>query len=95
MSDPTLTGTDTVADTPDGGAVAAGAPERGPHMAGFDTGAFTCPRCGSTVAEEFYGPCTRCIRDLRAAYAGEAREVEAVAYEPKMNVTPNAVALKD
>ena len=25
----------------------------------------------------------------------EARDVEAAAYEPKMNVTPNAVALKD
>ncbi len=28
-------------------------------------------------------------------YAGRARSVEAAAYEPKMNVTPNAVALKD
>jgi hypothetical protein len=29
------------------------------------------------------------------AYAGGAREVATEAYEPKMNVTPNAVALKD
>ena len=28
-------------------------------------------------------------------YAGRARAVEAEAYDPKMNVTPNAVALKD
>jgi hypothetical protein len=27
--------------------------------------------------------------------AGEARDVEQGAYVPKMNVTPNAVALKD
>ena len=27
--------------------------------------------------------------------AGEAKAVEAEAYEPKMNVTPNAVASKD
>ena len=33
--------------------------------------------------------------ELRAAYAGERREVAAAAYEPKMNVTPNAVAQKD
>jgi hypothetical protein len=32
---------------------------------------------------------------LRAQVAGEARAVEAGGYEPKMNVTPNAVALKD
>jgi hypothetical protein len=28
-------------------------------------------------------------------YAGEARHVEVAEYVPKMNVTPNAVALKD
>jgi hypothetical protein len=55
----------------------------------------TCPRCQSTSTAAFYGPCERCRAELRAAYAGEARDVEAVAYEPKMNVTPNAVALKD
>ena len=31
----------------------------------------------------------------RATIGGDAREVDAVEYEPKMNVTPNAVALKD
>lgn len=55
----------------------------------------TCPRCGLAASVGFYGPCDRCRGDLRAAYAGEARAVEAAAYEPKMNVTPNAVALKD
>jgi hypothetical protein len=29
------------------------------------------------------------------ALGGERREVERVDYEPKMNVTPNAVAVKD
>ena len=56
---------------------------------------FPCPRCGSVVAEEFYGPCCSCRDDLRAAFRREARQVEVAEYEPKMNVTPNAVALKD
>jgi hypothetical protein len=55
----------------------------------------TCPRCGAEVAARFYGPCGTCHEDLRAKFAGEARTVEVAAYEPKMNVTPNAVALKD
>lgn len=56
---------------------------------------FDCPRCSSGVSEEFYGPCTTCRADLGAKFAGGERSVEAAAYEPKMNVTPNAVALKD
>ncbi|HEY8547307.1 MAG TPA: hypothetical protein VIL36_19735 [Acidimicrobiales bacterium] len=55
----------------------------------------TCPRCGHEVSERFYGPCSVCRTALRAAHSGEARDVEVAAYEPKMNVTPNAVALKD
>jgi hypothetical protein len=47
------------------------------------------------VAERFYGPCGACRDTLRAELAGEARAAEAQGYEPKMNVTPNAVALKD
>jgi hypothetical protein len=31
---------------------------------------------------------------LGATITGRAREVEVAAYEPKVNVTPNAVALK-
>ena len=54
-----------------------------------------CPRCGQTSDERFYGPCATCRHELRATVGGEAREVEAAEYAPKMNVTPNAVALKD
>lgn len=57
---------------------------------------FDCPRCGSAVDLELYGPCDTCRSDLRARFAGEARtDVVAEAYEPKMNVTPNAVAVKE
>jgi len=54
-----------------------------------------CPRCGSTASVRFYGPCGTCSGELREKFAREARVVEVEAYEPKMNVTPNAVALKD
>ena len=56
---------------------------------------FACPRCHDDVDEQLYGPCGPCRLALRAAFAGEAREVVAGDYEPKMNVTPNAVATKD
>jgi hypothetical protein len=56
---------------------------------------FVCPRCGHQAAARFYGPCDGCRSALRAELAGEARTVEREAYEPKMNVTPNAVAVKD
>jgi hypothetical protein len=56
---------------------------------------FSCPRCQTEVTEGWYGPCTGCRGELRGAYAGLARDVEQAAYEPKMNVTPNAVATKD
>ena len=56
---------------------------------------YECPRCYTAVDERFYGPCTACREDLRATQGNEAQVVEAAAYEPKMNVTPNAVALKD
>jgi hypothetical protein len=55
----------------------------------------TCPRCSKPVDEEYYGPCASCRAELRATLGGEARDVEAVEYEPKMNVTPNAVASKE
>jgi hypothetical protein len=47
------------------------------------------------VSEVLYGPCTACRTELRATLGSAAREVETADYEPKMNVTPNAVALKD
>jgi hypothetical protein len=57
--------------------------------------AYDCPRCAAPVTERFYGPCTTCRQQLRFAFAAEARDVQAEAYEPKMNVTPNAVATKE
>jgi hypothetical protein len=43
----------------------------------------------------FYGPCDDCRDELRASLGTEARHIEVEAYEPKMNVTPNAVATKE
>ena len=56
---------------------------------------FSCPRCDRSVSDDFYGPCESCRVELRAVFAREGRVVELAEYEPKMNVTPNAVALKD
>jgi hypothetical protein len=56
---------------------------------------FTCPRCNTAVEARFYGPCDDCRTQLRDAFRREGRTVEVAEYEPKMNVTPNAVALKD
>ena len=55
----------------------------------------TCPRCGAEADERFYGPCAACRTELRAKFLSDGRVVEVAEYEPKMNVTPNAVALKD
>ncbi len=57
--------------------------------------ALPCPRCGRPADERFYGPCGSCREDLRASIGGPPRDVVTADYEPKMNVTPNAVALKD
>ena len=56
-----------------------------------------CPRCkGDLSNNEFYGVCDTCAAELRSTYDGQGRgDVEAVEYEPKMNVTPNAVASKE
>jgi hypothetical protein len=56
---------------------------------------FTCPRCEDAATAPFYGPCGSCRDDLRRSLGGGTRVVEDIAYEPKMHVTPNAVALKD
>ena len=56
---------------------------------------FACPRCHAPVAETFYGPCAACREALVASSGGEARDIEVAAYEPKRNVTPNAVASKE
>ncbi len=55
----------------------------------------TCLRCGAPARLRFRGPCAACAQELHAKYEGVARDVEAAEYVPKMNVTPNAVALKD
>jgi hypothetical protein len=56
---------------------------------------FDCPRCQTSTNDDFYGPCPTCRGDLIAKFASDGRVVELAEYEPKMNVTPNAVALKD
>ena len=56
---------------------------------------FVCPRCQTAVDEVLYGPCDTCRTALRDQYRGEGRVIAIAEYEPKMNVTPNAVALKD
>ena len=56
---------------------------------------YTCPRCQMAVDETYYGPCDTCRGQLRDQFRSEGRVVELAEYEPKMNVTPNAVALKD
>jgi hypothetical protein len=67
-------------------------------MGAVETGAvdtFNCPRCGREVTERFYGPCAPCRDTLRTAYRSAGKVVHLADYVPKMNVTPNAVALKD
>ena len=56
---------------------------------------FSCPRCAREVQEALYGPCSSCRTTLRALISAEAREAAQADYEPKMNVTPNAVASKE
>jgi len=75
--------------SPDASADASGTPTPGEPLS------FECPRCQDAVDEMFYGPCKSCRDALRAAYDSVARDIVADAYEPKMNVTPNAVASKE
>ena len=60
-----------------------------------ETHEYACPRCATAVVERFYGPCSTCRDQLRQTLRRESRDVEVPEYEPKMNVTPNAVATKD
>jgi hypothetical protein len=53
-----------------------------------------CMRCHRTAPMRFYGLCTSCREELHTIFDREARVIEVPEYEPKMNVTPNAVALK-
>jgi len=61
----------------------------------FDLSSFPCPRCSMAMSAATYGPCEACVRELQATQQGEGGSGEAAAYEPKMNVTPNAVAMKE
>ena len=63
--------------------------------ASFPPEAMPCLRCGAETMLRFAGPCPACAQELRATFHGEARLVEGDVYVPKMNVTPNAVAVKD
>jgi hypothetical protein len=54
-----------------------------------------CLRCRRIAPMRFAGLCESCRDELHATYRGVGRAVEVADYEPKMNVTPNAVALKD
>ncbi len=59
---------------------------------------FSCPRCAAEVSEEFYGPCSDCRATMRVIHGADVDSSAAAIpadFEPKMNVTPNAVALKD
>ena len=78
----------------------SGAPVREPGRMSLtdpvpETLSFACPRCAAEVDEAWFGPCSSCRAELRASYAGEARDIVAAEYVPKMNVTPNAVASKE
>jgi hypothetical protein len=55
----------------------------------------TCMRCGKPAMLRFVGPCADCMTELSARFPGVARQVVAEEYTPKVNVTANAVALKD
>jgi hypothetical protein len=61
----------------------------------YDLVEMDCMRCGKPALMRFRGACDACIGELDAKFEGVARDVEAQEYVPKMNVTPNAVALKD
>ncbi len=63
--------------------------------ASFPPEAISCLRCGAETLMRFAGPCPSCTEELRAKFRGEARVVGGDTYVPKINVTPNAVALKD
>jgi hypothetical protein len=54
-----------------------------------------CIRCRARALMRFYGMCASCRDELREKFSRDGRQIEVAAYEPKANVTPNAVALKD
>ncbi|MDG1196893.1 MAG: hypothetical protein P8O86_02660 [Actinomycetota bacterium] len=56
---------------------------------------FDCPRCLKPSKASFYGPCEACRLELCAKHVVEVKDVNVKKFEPKMNVTPNAVATKE
>ena len=81
--------------TTDKSETAKPAPTVFPEPEQFDLSSFPCPRCQAPMTAESYGPCQNCVAELKVSQQGEATGEAAAAYEPKMNVTPNAVALKE
>ena len=57
--------------------------------------AFDCPRCARPATAFTYGPCESCRTELRATLGRAARQIEVAGFEPKMNVVPNQVAVKE
>jgi hypothetical protein len=64
-------------------------------MTVFEAIEMTCMRCRKPAQMRFAGPCPDCVAELTVMFPGVARQVEAEEYVPKMNVTPNAVAVKE
>jgi len=56
---------------------------------------FVCPRCEKSVAERFFGPWGVCREELRLTLVANVSPIESELFEPRVNVTPNAVALKE
>lgn len=54
-----------------------------------------CPRCASSMTARYYGPCEGCRSELRATIGGDPGRFVESDYVPKVNVTANAVALKE
>ena len=56
---------------------------------------FVCPRCEKSVAKRFYGPSGVCRKELRLTLATNVSPIESEPFSPKVNVSPNSVALKE
>lgn len=96
MPDSPLQPVDNSVSSQEGASDRSGDPGAEPEAGDSDGGtSYECPRCGAQVVSPFYGPCETCRGVLRATITTEAEDVGVADYEPKMNVTPNAVATKD